>query len=1158
MKITEIHIDHFGPWNQLAMPLPNDGVTVISGPNESGKSALRRFVRGVLFGFSSLDGGSEFRARRLPSAGSLRVRHRGQVFDIRRAAHDGDAGFVTTRRLTTTGTAPSQSSLIEHGDFEVGDEEMTSAAGNSGRLVREEEDPEFDAQPTRRVASATETTWGDTQATLPLSDPLSDVLSGLSDKLFDEVFSLGLQQLHELSSLSDNELAKAIHGETLGPYGQTLLNAREELRNDVERSWNDAHSHSLPQLLARFEQLDEKIHSQQQRVERYSQLVRTRRHHERRLAELQTRRTNLQEQLRGYTHIERVWTPWQRLRNLQAELLRLPRIDDFPDGGIERFDHIEQELHTALKCRESLLAEAKQFHRDAKNIVVAHELRRCAPAMRGLLDQREHTSRLEERARQAHTAMKSQKDKLDAQLQSLGTDWPLAKLEALDTSVAAHYRLVERARQFRKTVARRQRWKQRLQRLSQQCQQHQTEIDQALKKLGGVSLEDALRQARRRRAATTTAMPMFVPMAQSITSTAGLDPEIEHLQMRIVDLEQRRVSISRQIERIEPKLILPTWVLCVLVFFALGGVSLAIIGIVTGFSTSALGGFAYALLGTAFGGFSLSLKMHFEQQVRDSIAQLNEELRDNEVRLREARDAWQRLTGTESKFTSISAPRSALPTPSFANEPASSEAEPVAVEVVKLANNLATVSGIAPAPSADEDFSVEELERLVGLKRTLAKKQRQRGPWNDRFRAAAQELMTARQQWCDTLKQFGLPESVRVSETFDLWQRLAAANEQRKTWLAAETDFKRHLESLQNTRSQVVEVLHRLNRRDQDQRPTAEVFTTWEQDLKQLDAQLQQRLRLRRDERRRRAEAAEYHEKIEDLRLQRSALLRQGCATDRNDYERRATIVARHEELHRLIDSTKEELETAGRAIPELAIVEDDLLRFDASQHAATLSRLRHDADQTDAEIESLHENLGRVHHEIEQLEADDEPADWRLEREIVRSQIQQAAEAWLADEWTASTIDGIRARYERVCQPGILAAASRHFARLTEGRYRTLWTPLHHRSLRVDDVTGTTWRLDQLSGSTRERLLLAIRLALVEDFSRRGIELPLLLDDVLLTLDPSQAAVAANELIEFSRRGHQVLFFTCHPHLATLFTSSGCPNIRLTQYAENVERLAG
>ncbi|MFM9962771.1 MAG: AAA family ATPase [Planctomycetaceae bacterium] len=1124
MKITSLEVEQFGPWSELSLPIGNEGLTVISGANESGKSALRRFIRGVLFGFAAdVAHGSESWSRRRPSVGGLRVRHRGRLLEIRRAAHDGGQGSVTCRWLAPV-NAPANlgGNLVEHWDEEA------------GRFVES------------RNADDSENADEDSPTTLPLTDALSDVLGDLSEKLFDQVFSLGLRELHELSNLTDDEVARAIHGETLGPFGQTLLGARDEMSVEAAKLWDTARRNALPQLLARYEQLSDQIKSEEQRLHRYGELVRLRRHHERRLAELQSRRSQVQESLRGYTHIERVWTPWQRLRNLQAELLRLPRIDDFPDGGIARFDLIEQELHTAQRCRESLMGEAKQFHREAKQVAVPRELRRCSTAMRGLLDQREHTGRVEERARAAHATAKSHKEKLEAAIRSLGADWTLAKLEALDTSVAAHYRLVEKARQFRRAVSKRNKWKQRLIHLSQLCQQQSDELDAANRSLGGVKFEEALRKARQRRAASSA-----LPIARPSATISTADPEIEHLHSRIIELEQRRVSVSRQIERLEPRLILPKRVLGVLGFFAVGGIVLALLGLATGFSTNALAGAAYAILGTVCGGLALSLKLHFEQQVRDSLDAMNDELRENEARLREARESWQTLTGAESQISNL---RSQLSNPQSKIENQKSQIDSGSGEQSVGLNS----NGLLSISTPDDELTVEELERLIELQRELARNQQKRAPRRERLAAAANELATARQAWCETLTQLGLPESVRVSETFDLWQRLAATNELVKTFHAAEADFKRHLENVQTTRSRIVEILHRLNRRDLEQRTTAEVFQIWDQELRQLTVTLQERLRLRREERRRRAEAAEYTEKIEDLRLQRSALLRQGCATDRDDYARRAIIVERHQELLDQIDATNEELIAAGHNHPELAIVEDDLVRFDASQHATLLTSLRSEAQETDGEIEELHEELGRARHEIEQLEADDEPADWLLDREIVRSQITALAEEWLAHEWTGQTIDGIRTRYERICQPGILAAASRYFTRLTSGKYRTLWTPLRHRSLRVDDANGTTWRLDQLSGGTRELLLLAIRLALIDDFSRRGVDLPLLLDDVLLTLDPARAAVAAGELIDFAQRGHQVLFFTGHPHLANLFTNAGCANLRLSQFSGASERLAG
>ena len=52
MRIGELHIDGFGTWKDLSLGEFGDGVTVVYGPNEAGKTTLMQFIRTVLYGFN--------------------------------------------------------------------------------------------------------------------------------------------------------------------------------------------------------------------------------------------------------------------------------------------------------------------------------------------------------------------------------------------------------------------------------------------------------------------------------------------------------------------------------------------------------------------------------------------------------------------------------------------------------------------------------------------------------------------------------------------------------------------------------------------------------------------------------------------------------------------------------------------------------------------------------------------------------------------------------------------------------------------------------------------------------------------------------------------------------------------------------------------------
>ena len=152
-----------------------------------------------------------------------------------------------------------------------------------------------------------------------------------------------------------------------------------------------------------------------------------------------------------------------------------------------------------------------------------------------------------------------------------------------------------------------------------------------------------------------------------------------------------------------------------------------------------------------------------------------------------------------------------------------------------------------------------------------------------------------------------------------------------------------------------------------------------------------------------------------------------------------------------------------------------------------------------------------------------------------------------------------MRTRFEKNCQPATLALASTYLEQLTQGKYKNIWTPLGQRHLRVDDETGDDFQVQQLSNGTREQLFLAIRMAMVKQFRDSGIELPMVLDDVLVNFDQQRTEAAVETLIDFTQQGQQILLFTCHLHLAHLFESKGAQPVWLPGHNPPLEeRKAG
>ena len=203
------------------------------------------------------------------------------------------------------------------------------------------------------------------------------------------------------------------------------------------------------------------------------------------------------------------------------------------------------------------------------------------------------------------------------------------------------------------------------------------------------------------------------------------------------------------------------------------------------------------------------------------------------------------------------------------------------------------------------------------------------------------------------------------------------------------------------------------------------------------------------------------------------------------------------------------------------------------------------------AEVEELASAEGKLTHEIEVLEQEDETEELLAEREVLLSRFNRLAKEWLTLKVALRLLEKTLRLYESEKQPRVLERGSGLFKSITSGMFTKVLFPLEEDRIKAERRDGSRTNQDLLSRGTLEQVYLSLRLAYL-DVYHRDESIPLIMDEVLVNFDPERSGRAAETLVGFSEEaGCQVLFFTCHPHIARLFPGT-IGKVDLEYYFQN------
>jgi uncharacterized protein YhaN len=213
--------------------------------------------------------------------------------------------------------------------------------------------------------------------------------------------------------------------------------------------------------------------------------------------------------------------------------------------------------------------------------------------------------------------------------------------------------------------------------------------------------------------------------------------------------------------------------------------------------------------------------------------------------------------------------------------------------------------------------------------------------------------------------------------------------------------------------------------------------------------------------------------------------------------------------------------------------------------------------EQVERELKELLQQRGALVEQQRTTARDQSLAKKQLELDEVEHQLKEKIDAWRERAAVSLLLERIRHEYEQHRQPETLREASKYMAQLTNGKYTRIWTPLANDILLVDTPEGKSLSVEVLSRGTREQLFVSLRLALVSAYARRGIHLPMILDDVFVNFDAGRTKTAVTALRDFAKQGHQLLVFTCHEHVWRMFADLKVDTRRIPDRFNRNEEIA-
>jgi uncharacterized protein YhaN len=950
----------------------------------------------------------------------------------------------------------------------------------------------------------------------PMSVPFFQI--GLKRSAYESLFAFDLDQLRRLDedALRGRIMAAALGSTRVNPL-EVRNQLEERLKELIRRSTKGPGS--LWGLQAQIKEVERKLKPLAQRPQHYSDLKEELEGIKTRAAALAAEIAEKATKRRRLENVLRFQVEWQRLSVLDAEIQLLEDAAAFPADGVARLEQCLERRQEAVLDRHELEQTVENLQEQLTTMNPSETLLENGDAIRSLLtESKKLDARLEDMDRLT-VSLEREAVILNDEISGLGGDWNFHRVGEFDLSTALEREIQSFIRLTRESLAGIRSLAPRVVEASERCERLQERIRRNESELQSVRAlcEGYLPPDDREK------LRLWKRLNEKISELRDSIAERTHVISRKAT---ERGEVSKRIRELqcEPHSLVSAglfWTLVALVGLAAVG------SVAAAYHSDDATAYLFGAVGAALAAAAPVIAQWKRQTDKALRSRITRQIAAERARYEAITEDLAEIENTRrllrQRIRELA--HQARETAEEALGTTDADWEDV-VEAEKASSR------------AEEPFKMSRVldDSIKSDRSNLASEETRRNEVLRLHRAAEKRLGEVRSSWESFLLNNGLEPGMDPETVLELVYRLRDLKKRLFRFVEEENRLSEMRSEWQAFAERVSAVGTKLDDTDAADLSPSDRIKRWSR----MEQEARETLS------RRKATL----ERLKELDVRIQALDRKIEALDSKGRALIAVSGADNEEIFRELGERHERyrvLERDRRAVVQslvagLGMADEQSTR----EYLRSLNWLTMKDDETAArseleemrrEVEKLARREGMLCREIQDLEAEDHTDRLRAHKEELVARLKEKADEFILTELAIRILDKTLEIYESEKQPKVIERSSLFFKEITANRYKRALFPLDGQGVKVEREDGGRMGEDLLSRGTLEQLYLSLRLAHLDVWRSDYLSMPLVMDDVLVNFDSERAALTAAMLARFSaENGTQVLFFTCHPHVAALF----------------------